>query len=193
MKFIREIVTAVIIFVLLSILTGLIYPLTITGVVQTFIPGKANGSLLTMDGKIVGSDLIGQNFTRPGYFHGRPSAIDYRANSSGASNLGPSSRRLIEKVQNEVERVKIENNLAADSLVPADLVMASASGLDPHISVDSARLQANRIAESRGIEPIEVIKLIDQHIEPMELGIFGQPRINVIRLNIALDNLNKSR
>ena len=186
---IGEIKSAVAVFVVLSLLTGLIYPLAITGVVQTLMPEKAEGSLLRVDGRIVGSELIGQMFTSPGYFHGRPSYVDYRANGSGGSNLGPSSSRLVELVRQNINQVRRENDLPPNSSIPADLVLFSGSGLDPDISVDSARLQVRRVAEARILKVSEVDKLVDENTQSSFFGILGQNRVNVCKLNIELDNL----
>jgi len=190
-KIAKEIKTAVLIFIAFSLLTGLIYPLLMTGIIQMAIPERASGSLVVMDGRIIGSELIGQNFSGPGYFHGRPSAVGYMANGSGGSNLGPTSSKLMEETQNRIESVRLENGLSFDIPVPADLVLASGSGLDPHISVEGAILQVPRIARSRDLPEFKVMALVNQSIEPAILGIFGQDRVNVLRLNIGLDGLNK--
>ena len=186
---IGEIKSAVAVFVVLSLLTGLIYPLAITGVVQTLMPEKAEGSLLRVDGRIAGSELIGQMFTSPGYFHGRPSYVDYRANGSGGSNLGPSSSRLVELVRQNINQVRRENDLPPNSSIPADLVLSSGSGLDPDISVEAARLQVRRVAEARILKVSEVDKLVDENTQSSWYGILGQNRVNVCKLNIELDNL----
>jgi K+-transporting ATPase ATPase C chain len=165
------------------------YTLFVTLVAQTTMPDKANGSLLYVDGKVVGSELIGQSFTSPGYFHGRPSAVDYDGAASGGSNLGPTSKELMEQVRQRVEQVRRENGLPPDAPVPADLVLASGSGLDPDISVDSAMLQVSRVATARGLPPSAVKALVEQHIEPPQFGILGQERVNVLKLNIALDEV----
>jgi K+-transporting ATPase ATPase C chain len=183
--------TSLALFILLSLLTGLLYPLTITGVVQTLIPDKADGSLLTANGVVIGSDLIGQRFTSPEYFHGRPSIVGYSANNSGASNLGPSSAKLKDKTQENLAAIRHANMMLLDSSVPADLVLASGSGLDPHISIESARLQASRVARARNISESDVQDLINEQIEPPYLGILGQSRINVLRLNLRLDRLGE--
>jgi K+-transporting ATPase ATPase C chain len=190
-KIAKEIKTAVLIFIAFSLLTGLIYPLLMTGIIQMAIPERASGSLVVMDGRIIGSELIGQNFSGPGYFHGRPSAVGHMANGSGGSNLGPTSSKLMEETQNRIESVRLENGLSFDIPVPADLVLASGSGLDPHISVEGAILQVPRIARSRDLPEFKVMALVNQSIEPAILGIFGQDRVNVLRLNIGLDGLNK--
>ena len=189
----REVKPAVLLFLAFSLLTGLVYPLMITGIVQTAMPEQADGSLIMMDGKVVGSGLIGQNFTSPGYFHGRPSAVSYAADGSGASNLGPTSARLMEEVRRRVERIRMENNLSQDAAVPADLVLASASGLDPHISMQGAMIQVARIAGARALPESEVKLLVYQTLEPAQFGILGQERVNVLKLNLALDELTRRR
>jgi K+-transporting ATPase ATPase C chain len=167
------------------------YTYFVTAVAQITMPDKANGSLLYVDGKVVGSELIGQSFTSPGYFHGRPSALDYEGDESAGSNLGPTSAKLMEKVSQRVEQVRRENGLAADAPVPADLVLTSASGLDPHISVESAMLQVARVATARGLPEPAVKALVDEHIEPPQLGVLGQEKVNVLKLNLALDELTR--
>jgi potassium-transporting ATPase KdpC subunit len=177
------------------ILMGLIcvlqlaYVLFVTGVAQTFWPHQANGSLIYVDGKVVGSELIGQSFTSPGYFHGRPSAVDYDGAESAGSNLGPTSARLMEQVSQRVEDVRRENGLPADAPVPADLVLSSASGLDPDISVEGAMLQVGRVAAARGLAESRVRALVEQHIEPPQFGFLGQTKVNVLKLNLALNEL----
>jgi K+-transporting ATPase ATPase C chain len=187
----KELRAAGLLFIAFSLLTGLIYPLFITGIVQTAMPEKAGGSLLILGGNVVGSELIGQSFSGREYFHGRPSAIDYNASSSGASNLGPTSARLMEQVKQRIEQVRSENNLSQNGPMPADLVLASGSGLDPHISVEGAMLQVPRVASARGLPESEVKVLVYQHIEPAVFGILGQPRVNVLKLNLALDELKR--
>lgn len=184
---------AALLFLAFSIITGMVYPLLITGIVQTAIPEQADGSLITFDGKVIGSELIGQNFTEEAYFHSRPSESSYAANGSAASNLAPSSFRLIEEVRRRAEQVRAENNLSPNASVPADLVQASASGLDPHISMQGAMLQVSRIAMARAIPESEVKLLVYQNLEPAQFGILGQERINVLKLNLALDGLAKKR
>ena len=176
-------------FLLLSIITGLVYPVAITGIAQAVFPEAANGSLIVKDGKAIGSRLIGQNFTDPKYFWGRPSAtspMPYNAASSGGSNLGPLNPALADAVRERIAALR-----AADpgntAPVPADLVTASASGLDPHISPAAAAYQAARVARARDIEPAIVGKLIEQNTEGRQWGVFGEPRVNVLALNLALD------
>jgi K+-transporting ATPase ATPase C chain len=187
----EEIRTGVLLFLAFSVLTGLAYPLFITGIVQTAIPEKAGGSLLFVEGKVVGSELIGQNFSGPGYFHGRPSAVGYSANGSGASNFGPTSAKLMEQVRQRIKQIRSESNLSQNAPVPADLVQESGSGLDPHISVEGVMLQVQRVAKARGLPESEVKVLVYQHIETAQFGILGQERVNVLRLNLALDGLTR--
>lgn len=189
----KEIKTAVLLFIAFSLLTGLAYPLFMTGIIQMAMPEKAGGSLIVVDGKVIGSELIGQNFSSPGYFHGRPSAVGYSANGSGASNFGPTSSKLMNQVSGRIEQVRSENDLPPNASVPADLVLASGSGLDPHISIEGAMLQLPRVAKARGLPESEVQMLIDQHIEPAMFGVLGQDRVNVLELNLALDEKTKSR
>jgi potassium-transporting ATPase KdpC subunit len=186
-----EIRPALILFMAFTLLTGLAYPLIITGMVQTALPAQAEGSLMVVDGRIVGSELIGQTFQSPGYFHGRPSYVNYSANGSGASSLGPTSARLMQEVSRRIDQVRRENSLPTDQSVPADLVLASGSGLDPHISRQGAIEQVERVAKARGLENSAVQTLIDQNVEPAMLGILGQERVNVLRLNLALDEATK--
>ncbi len=176
-------------FVLLSLITGLAYPVLVTGVAQALFPDAANGSLVVKDGQAIGSRLIGQNFNDPKYFWGRPSAtapMPYNATSSGGSNLGPLNPALADAVKGRIAALR-----AADpgntAPVPADLVTASASGLDPHISPAAARYQAGRVAHARNVDPAVVGKLIDQYTEGRQWGVFGEPRVNVLALNLALD------
>jgi K+-transporting ATPase ATPase C chain len=144
---------------------------------------------LYVNGTVVGSELIGQNFTSPGYFHGRPSAVGYAGNNSGASNYGPTSAKLMEQVRQRVGQVRRENGLLPNAYVPADLVLASGSGLDPHISLEGAMIQVQRVAMVRGLPESEVKALVDHHTEYPQFGFLGQTRINVLKLNIALDEL----
>jgi K+-transporting ATPase ATPase C chain len=156
---------------------------------QGLFPTEANGSLVMRKGTMVGSKLIAQGFTDPKYFHPRPSAADqgYDATSSGGSNLGPTSKKLVDTVRQRVDDYRSENNLAPDAMVPADAVTASASGLDPHISVQNALLQAPRVARARGLGEDIVLTQINLHTEGRDLGILGEPRVNVLMLNLAMD------
>jgi K+-transporting ATPase ATPase C chain len=191
-KITDDLKTAMLLFIAFSLLTGLIYPLFTTGVIQIAMPKQASGSLIVVDGKIVGSELIGQNFTSSSYFHGRPSAVNYAGNGSGASNFGPTNKNLMEQVSQRISEVRTENNLSSNATVPSELVLTSGSGLDPHISMEGAMLQVPRVAVARGIPESEVKVLVYQHIEPAQFGIMGQERVNVLNLNLALDKLNRS-
>ncbi|GIW12144.1 MAG: K(+)-transporting ATPase subunit C [Chloroflexi bacterium] len=182
--------SAVLATVVLTLLTGLLYPLTLTGLAQLLFPFQANGSLLRNEsGQVVGSVLIGQAFQRPEYFHPRPSAAGagYDAMASGASHLGPTSRALVAGVQERVVAYRQENGLPPEALVPTDAVTASGSGLDPHISLANALLQVPRVARARGLPESEVRALVEQMAEGRTLGIFGEPRVNVLLLNRALE------
>jgi K+-transporting ATPase ATPase C chain len=185
-----ELRIALVATVSLTILLCGIYPLVVWGIAQVLFPYKANGSLVIRDGKIVGSELLAQNFTTPQYVHPRPSSAGetgYDGSSSGGSNLGPISKKLNELVQERAKAYREENNLPIATPVPADAVTSSASGLDPHISPANAHLQARRVAKARGMTEDSVKSLIEQHSEGRTFGIFGDPRINVLTLNLALD------
>ncbi len=174
--------------VVFTVLTGILYPGLVTGLCQLVSSNTANGSLVSVNGKGVGSSLIGQNFAKPEYFHPRPSAAGrgYDAAASGGSNFGPTNQKLIDRVKATTEKFRIENPDYAGPL-PADLVTASASGLDPHISPASAEAQAPRIAKARGIPLEEVGQLMALYTEPRRFGFLGEPRINVLKINLALD------
>jgi potassium-transporting ATPase KdpC subunit len=175
--------------ILLTLLAGVAYPLAITGICQIVFPHQANGSLIMEGDRVVGSELIGQNFTRPEYFQPRPSAAGtdgYDATSSGGSNYGPTNQKLIDRVRASVEKFRKENPDYTGS-IPADLLTASASGLDPHISPASALVQVPRIVKLRGKSPDQIRQLIAQCTENPDLGFLGEPRVNVLRLNMALD------
>lgn len=180
---------AILVLFFLTIITGLIYPLTITTVAQIVFPNQANGSLMVTDGKVVGSTLIGQPFDNPKYFWGRPSAtapFAYNAAASSGSNLGPTNPALIDAVQARVDALRAADPDNAQS-IPVDLVTASASGLDPHISVAAALYQTPRVARARGVPEARVRELAAQFTENLQFGIFGEARVNVLLLNLALD------
>jgi potassium-transporting ATPase KdpC subunit len=173
----------------MTVLLGVVYPLVMTGISQALFPFQSNGSLITSGGKVIGSELIGQNFARPEYFQPRPSAAGndgYDATASSGSNLGPTNQKLIDRVKASVDKYRKENPDYAGP-IPADLVTASASGLDPHLSPDSAKAQAPRVAKARGANVDQVNQAIVQFTEAPDLGILGEPRVNVLRLNLALD------
>lgn len=174
---------------IMTVLTGLLYPIFITGLCQLLFSQRANGSLVKRDGRVVGSILIGQSFTRTEYFHPRPSAAGqdgYDATASGGSNYGPTSQKLFGRVKEAVEKFRDEN-AAYTGPIPADLLTASGSGLDPDISPASAGAQVDRVAKARGVSPLEIRRLIETHIQSREFGFLGEPRVNVLGLNLALD------
>jgi K+-transporting ATPase ATPase C chain len=187
---IRNAVMSLFIFM---ILTGIIYPLVVTGLAQAIFPHQANGSITARDGKEMGSELIGRQFEDLKYFWGRPSATSpypYNGASSSGSNLGPNNPELIKAVQERIERLKAADP-GNEAKIPVDLVTASGSGLDPHISPAAAEYQGARVSRSRVIDESKVRALIAAYIEPRQLGIFGEPTVNVLRLNLALDDLGK--
>jgi K+-transporting ATPase ATPase C chain len=183
----RQLLPALGMLIVFTILTGGLYPLLVTGFAQVAFPTQANGSYITRDGAIVGSSLVGQAFVEPGYFHPRPSAIDYAASASGASQLGPTNPDLLAAVDERAAAYRVENGLDPDAPVPVDAVTASGSGLDPLISVANAKFQAERVGEDRGLTLDEVLALVDANTVPRALGFLGEPGVNVLTLNLALD------
>jgi K+-transporting ATPase ATPase C chain len=199
--FLRQFRPAIMLTIMLTLILGIAYPLVTTGFAQAIFPSKANGSLVCVHGKPIGSSLIGQYWTQPQYFAGRPSVTNnlsgtpspYEADNSAGSNLGPTNSALIQTVQQRIDQLKKENpDVPAGTPIPADLVTASASGLDPNISVAAAYYQIPRVAKARGISQAALQRLVNQHIEGRFLGLFGEPRINVLDLNLALDNVTTS-
>ena len=197
----RELRPAIVMIVLLTILTGIAYPLAMTGIGQALFPKQANGSLIEKDGKVIGSELIGQNFSDDKYFHGRPSATTdtdpndatktvpapYNAANSGGSNLGPTSQALVDRVKDDAEKLKAENSSAP---IPVDLVTTSASGLDPDITPAAAEFQVPRVAKARNLSQDKVRGLVADMTQDRFLGILGEKRVNVLKLNLALDQLH---
>jgi K+-transporting ATPase ATPase C chain len=196
----REVRPALVLIIALTLITGLVYPLAMTGIAGIIFPYQAQGSLIEKDGTVVGSEVIGQVFAEDKYFHGRPSAtnkpdpndatknvdVPYNAANSGGSNLGPTNKALIDRVKGDVDKLKAENPSAP---VPIDLVTTSGSGLDPHISPEAAFFQVPRVAKARGITEDRLRQLVADHVEGRLLGFIGEPRVNVLMLNIALDRI----
>lgn len=187
----RQLRPAILMVVVFTVLTGVVYPLVVTALSQVAFNHEANGSLIERDGVVVGSELIGQTFVGAEYFHSRPSAAGdgYDGAASSGSNLGPLSPDLLAAVQERVVAYRDENGLPADALIPVDAVTASGSGLDPHISVANARLQAPRVAAERGLETAVVNDLIDDHTAGRAFGVLGEPGVNVVLLNLDLDEI----
>jgi K+-transporting ATPase ATPase C chain len=197
----REIRPAIVLLIGLTLITGLVYPLAITGIAETIFPSQAQGSLIEKDGKVIGSALIGQVFTEDKYFHGRPSATTapdpkdstktvpapYNAANSGGANLGPTNKALVDRVKEDVDKLKAENSSVP---VPIDLVTTSGSGLDPHISPEAALFQVPRVSKARKLAEDRVRQIVQDHVEGRTFGIFGEPRVNVLQLNLDLDKVS---
>jgi len=184
----NQIRPALTIFAMLTIITGVIYPLVVTGISQIIFPSQSNGSIIAVNGKAAGSELVGQQFDDPSYFWGRVSAVGYNADLSSGSNYGPMNPALLVSVQARIDALQAadpDNTLP----IPVDLVTASASGLDPHISVAAALYQVHRVASARGLSEADVQSLVEQNTEGRQFGIFGEPRVNVLLLNLALDGI----
>ncbi len=190
-SFAQHLRTAVLMTVVLTVLLGVVYPLIMTGVAQVIFPSQANGSLVRdAAGNVIGSELLAQSFSERKYFHPRPSAAGangYDATSSGGSNLGPTNQKLIDTVQSNADAYRQENGLTADAQVPVDAVTASASGLDPDISPANALLQVHRVATARGLSDDQIAAMVNQYTEGRTLWVLGEPRVNVLKLNLALD------
>jgi K+-transporting ATPase ATPase C chain len=184
----KNLITSILMTLVTTVLFGVAFPLVVTGLAQVLFPKQANGQLISHNGRIVGSRLIGQSFSSPGYFHSRPSnaGTGYDAANSGGSNLGPTNQSLIARVQSDADRLQAENPSAP---IPMDLLTSSASGLDPHISPEAAEFQVPRIAKQRGVNGDIIREAIRQHTEPRQFGVLGESRVNVLELNLALDEI----
>jgi K+-transporting ATPase ATPase C chain len=190
MNLVKQIYPAVVMMLVMTVLLGIVYPLVVTGIAQVIFPAKAAGSLIEKEGRVIGSRLIGQPFSGPGYFHSRPSAAGqgYDGTASSGTNLGPTSKKLIEEQVGE--RAETLREMNPDSKIPVDLITASSSGLDPHTTPAAAEFQIPRVARQRGIDESAVRRLVREHTEGRQLGFLGEPRVNVLELNLALDALH---
>lgn len=190
MNILKQIYPAIAMTVVLTVLLGIIYPLAVTGLAFVMFPAKAGGSLIEKNGKVIGSSLIGQPFTGPGYFHSRPSAAGsgYDGTASGGTNLGPTSQKLMDNVKTAADSLREEN---PGSPIPIDMVTSSASGLDPHITPAAAEFQVPRVAKERSMNSDEVRRLVREHTEGRQFGLLGEPRVNVLELNLALDGVRR--
>ena len=184
----KELKSAILITFILTIITGILYPLAITGIAQTIFHKQANGSLIERDGKVIGSEIIGQNFTKPEYFHPRPSQNSYDAANSGGSNLGPTNPALADRLKKDAETFR-KDNPDYTGPIPADAITASGSGLDPEISPANALAQAARVAKARGSSTDAMQSLVVVNTQQRNLGVLGEPRVNVLKLNMALDQI----
>jgi K+-transporting ATPase ATPase C chain len=188
----KHFVTSILMTIVTTVLLGIVYPFVVTGLAQLIFPKQANGSLITTNGKIVGSHLIGQPFSSPGYFRSRPSAAGtgYDASNSGGSNLGPTNKMLIDRMNGDIQKAQAEN---PGTPVPMDLVTTSGSGLDPHISPEAADFQVPRVARERNMSEADVRTLVANHTEGRQFGFLGEPRVNVLELNLDLDTTHPKR
>jgi len=180
--------------VLMTVLLGLIYPFAVLALAQGIFPWRSNGSLIYRDGAAVGSELLGQGFSGPGYFHGRPSSAGsdgYDAAASSGSNLGPTNKLLLQSISERAAMLRSENLLTYNAPVPSDLVTASASGLDPHITPEAALIQVERVAQARNLPPDTIRALVSKYTENKLMGMMGEPRVNILRINLELDNMTK--
>lgn len=182
----KQMKISILMLLIFTVVTGLAYPLLITGIGIALFPHKSRGSLIVIKSTVKGSELIGQHFTKPEYFHGRPSAVNYDSALSGGSNLGPANRKLVESVKERAASIRSESGIDNNSIIPSDMIFASGSGLDPHISVDAAVLQCERIATARRIDKSVILLMVEKYSE-RQLPFYGKSYVNVLKLNMALD------